>query len=160
MARWAGTWLDGPGVTLGELRRPDTWPGSRIGLPRQGAGSVAPFSVRAMAFFIDLILAGVVGSIIVGVSVRNPSGIERQYFAYGVLLVEQVLMIGLIGQSAGMRLLDTKVLRIKRSDVPPGFMVALVRSVPLLLTFGLFGFFTRDGRGLHDLAAGSVVVRN
>lgn len=159
MARWTGTWLEGPGVTLGELRNQDTWPGSRIGLPREGAGSVAPFGVRAMAFFVDIVSSSLVSGLIAA-SLENPSPSDRQLAAYVVLFLEQVLLIGLTGQSLGMRVLGIKVLRIKAPERPPGFVTALVRTVPLLLTVGLAGFFTRDGRGLHDLAAGSVVVRD
>jgi uncharacterized RDD family membrane protein YckC len=159
MARWTGTWLDGPGVTLGELRDPSTWPGSRIGLPKEGSGSVAPFSVRAMGFFIDIVGSALVGAL-VAAQLESPSGAQRQLCGYVVLVLEQVLLIGLTGQSLGMRLMDIKVLRIKAAERPPGFLTALVRTVPLVLTVGLAGFFTRDGRGLHDLAAGSIVVRD
>jgi uncharacterized RDD family membrane protein YckC len=159
MARWTGTWLDGPGVTLGELRNSETWPGSRIGLPRAGSGSVAPFGVRAMAFLIDIVASSLVSGL-VAASLERPSPTDRQVAAYVVLFLEQLLLVGLTGQTLGMRLLDLKVLRIKAADRPPGFVTALVRTVPLLLTVGLAGFFTRDGRGMHDLAAGSVVVRD
>jgi uncharacterized RDD family membrane protein YckC len=159
MARWTGTWLEGPGVTLGELRNADTWPGSRLGLPREGSGSVAPFGVRAMAFFVDIVSSSLVGAI-VAANLENPTGAQRQLCGYVVLFLEQLLLIGLTGQTLGMRLLDLTVLRIKAADRPPGFVTALVRTVPLLLSAGLAGFFTRDGRGLHDLAAGSVVVRD
>jgi uncharacterized RDD family membrane protein YckC len=146
-------------VTLGELRSSGTWPGSRIGLPREGSGAVAPFSVRGMAFFVDIVASSLVGAI-VAANLENPTGAQRQLCGYVVLFLEQLLLIGLTGQTLGMRLMDIKVLRIKAADRPPGFVTALVRTVPLLLTAGLAGFFTRDGRGLHDLAAGAVVVRD
>ena len=159
MPRWTGTWLDGPGVTLRELRNAQTWPGSRLGLPREGSGSVAPFSVRAVAFLVDIVSSSLVAGLIAA-NLEHPSPTDRQLTAYLVLFLEQVLLIGLTGQTLGMRFLDLKVLRIKAADRPPGFLTALVRTVPLLLTAGLAGFFTRDGRGVHDLAAGSVVVRD
>jgi uncharacterized RDD family membrane protein YckC len=146
-------------VTLGELRNADSWPGSRLGLPREGSGAVAPFSVRAMAFFIDIVSSSLVGAI-VAANLENPTGAQRQLCGYVVLFLEQVLLIGLTGQTLGMRFLDIKVLRIKAAERPPGFVTALARTLPLLLTAGLAGFFTRDGRGMHDLAAGSVVVRD
>jgi uncharacterized RDD family membrane protein YckC len=39
-------------------------------------------------------------------------------------------------------------------------VAACLRTFPLLLTFGLVGFFTKDGRGLHDVIAGCAVVRD
>lgn len=159
MARWTGTWLEGPGVTLGELRNPDSWPGKRLGLPREGSTSVAPFSARAAAFVVDIIASALLAGLVIS-QLEDPSDLSRQLIAYGVLLVEHVVLVALTGQTLGMRLLGLKVLRLKDVTKVPGFVPALVRTLPLLLTVGLAGFFTRDGRGLHDLAAGCVVVRD
>jgi uncharacterized RDD family membrane protein YckC len=159
VARWTGTWLEGPGATLGEIRRgPDGWLGKSLGLPREGSNAVAPFSARLAAFVVDILASSLIGALITS-QINHPSGTTRQLVAYGVLFVEHVLMVALTGQTFGMRLLGLKVLRLKDVSTVPGFLTALLRTVPLLLSIGLTGFFTRDGRGLHDLAAGSVVVR-
>lgn len=159
MPRWTGTWLQGPGVTLGELRDPSTWPGSRLGLPREGSGAVAPFSVRAFGFAVDIVASALVAGLITS-QLEKPSDVVRQLIPYGVLFAEHVLLVALTGQTLGMRLMGVKVVRLKDVTRPPGLLTALTRTVPLLLTVGLAGFFTRDGRGLHDLAAGAVVVRD
>jgi uncharacterized RDD family membrane protein YckC len=159
MARWTGTWLQGPGVTLGELRNPDTWPGSRLGLPREGSGAVAPFSVRAFGFAVDIVASALAAGLVTA-QLEDPSVLTRQLIPYAVLLVEQVILVALTGQTLGMRLMGVKVVRLKDVTRPPGFVVALARALPLLLTAGLAGFFTRDGRGVHDLLAGCVVVRD
>lgn len=159
MPRWTGTWLEGPGVTLGELRDPSTWPGSRLGLPREGSGAVAPFSVRAFGFAVDIVASALVAGLITS-QLEKPSDVVRQLIPYGVLFAEHVLLVALTGQTLGMRLMGVKVVRLKDVTRPPGLLTALTRTVPLLLTVGLAGFFTRDGRGLHDLAAGAVVVRD
>jgi uncharacterized RDD family membrane protein YckC len=159
VARWTGTWLEGPGATLGEIRRgPDGWLGKSLGLAQEGANSVAPFSARLMAFVIDILACALLGGLISS-QLDHPSGTTRQLVAYGVLFVEHVLLVALTGQTFGMRLLGLKVLRLKDVSRVPGFLTAVLRTVPLLVSIGLTGFFTRDGRGLHDLAAGSVVVR-
>ena len=159
MARWTGTWLEGPGATLGEIRRgPDDWLGKPLGLPKEGENSVAPFSVRAMAFALDLVASSLVGALITS-QIDHPSGTTRQLVGFAVLFVEHVITVALIGQTFGMRLMCLKVLRLKDPSVVPGFLTSLIRTVPLLLSIGLTGFFTSQGRGLHDLAAGSVVVR-
>jgi uncharacterized RDD family membrane protein YckC len=119
---------------------------------------VAPFSARAFAFLIDIVASALVAGLVV-VAVHNPTPTDRQLAAYTTLFFESVLLVALTGQTLGMRLMSLKVLRIKDETRPPGVVAALVRTVPLLATVGLAGFFTRDGRGLHDLAAGSVVVR-
>ena len=159
MARWTGTWLQGPEVTLGELRDPSTWPGSRIGFPREGSGSVASFSARAIAMLVDIVGSGLVSGLIVA-QLEHPSPVDRQAAAYAVIFLELVLLVALTGQSLGMRLLSLKVVRLKDVSRPPGFYCALIRTAVLLGTVGLAGFFTRDGRGLHDLVAGSIVLRD
>ncbi len=159
MARWTGTWLSGPEHTLGELRNPEVWPGSRLGLPRQGTGSVAPFSARAFAFTVDLIVSALASGLIIAF-VQDPSGAQRQGAAYAVLALEHVLLVALTGQTLGMRLLGLRVVRLSDPTRVPGMVAALLRTVPLLLTVGLAGFFGRDGRGLHDHLAGCAVVRD
>jgi uncharacterized RDD family membrane protein YckC len=159
VARWTGTWLEGPGATLGEIRRgPDGWLGKSLGLPREGENAVAPFSARLAGFVIDILASSLVGALITS-QIDDPSGTTRQLVAYGVLAVEQVLLVALTGQTFGMRLLSLKVLRLKDVTRVPGFLPAVLRTLPLLLSVGLAGFFTRDGRGFHDLVAGTVVVR-
>ena len=159
MARWTGTWLEGPGATLGEIRRgPDGWLGKSLGLPREGENSVASFSARLAGFVIDALACALVGGLITS-QITNPSGTTRQVVAYSVLFVEHVLLVALTGQTFGMRIMGLKVLRLKDTSRVPGFLPALLRTLPLLLTVGLTGFFTKEGRGYHDLAAGTVVVR-
>ncbi|HUR13864.1 MAG TPA: RDD family protein [Mycobacteriales bacterium] len=159
MPRWTGTWLSGPEVTLGELRNPDTWPGARLGLPREGTGSVATFSARAFAFAVDLVVAGLASGLI-NAFVHDPTGAQRQAAAYGFLALEHVLLVALTGQTLGMRLLGLRVVRPAEPAPVPGLVTALLRTLPLVLTAGLVAFFSRDGRGLHDVLAGSVVVRD
>ncbi|MFN2536560.1 MAG: RDD family protein [Mycobacteriales bacterium] len=159
MARWTGTWLEGPGATLGEIRRgADGWLGKPLGLPREGENSIAPFSTRALAFVLDILASSLVGALITS-QLDQPSGTTKQLVAYGVLFVEYVLGVALLGQTFGMRLMGLKVLRLKDVSRVPGVLPALLRTLPLLLSIGLAGFFTREGRGFHDLAAGTVVVR-
>lgn len=158
MPRWTGTWLQGPEVTLGELRDPASWAGKRLGLPKEGPGSMAPWSGRAFAFFLDLVASGLASGLVVA-QLDHPSGAQRQGAAYTVLLLEHVLLVALTGQTLGMRLLGYKVLRLADPTRVPGLVTALLRTIPLLVTAGLAGFFTRDGRGAHDLLAGCAVVR-
>ena len=159
MARWTQTWLEGPGVTLGELRNPDGWQGSRLGLPKGGPGSIAPFSVRAMGFFLDVVASALAAGLVTS-QLDDPSDVTRQLIPYTILLLEHVLLVGLTGQTFGMRLMGTKVVRLAEPEKRPGFLLGLARTVPLLLSVGLAGFFTKDGRGMHDVLAGCAVLRD
>lgn len=159
MARWTGTWLSGPEMTLRELRDPEGWPGSRLGLPKEGSGSVAPFSGRAFAFGIDIVVCALIAGL-VNAFVEDPSGLQRQAAAYAVLALEHIVLVALTGQTLGMRMLGYKVVRLADPGHVPGVGAAALRTLPLLLSAGLLAFFTRDGRGLHDVLAGSVVIRD
>lgn len=159
MPRWTGTWLSGPEVTLGELRRgPDDWVGKRLGLPRDGEGSVATLSTRAFAFVVDIVASAMVAGLVVAF-VQDPTPAQRQGAALAVLAVEHVLLVGLTGQTLGMRLLGLQVLRLPDPSRPPGLLAAATRTLPLLMSLGLTGFFTSQGRGIHDQLARCVVVR-
>ena len=158
MARWTGTWLQGPDVTLGDLRNPDGYQGERWGLPREGSGSLATFSGRLAAFLVDILACGLIGRLL-SIWVDHPTPAQQQGASIVVLTLEQVLLIALTGQTLGMRLLDLKVLRFKDVTRPPGAVWSAVRTLVLIVTLGLAGFFTKSGRGLHDLAAGTAVVR-
>jgi uncharacterized RDD family membrane protein YckC len=73
-------------------------------------------------------------------------------------VLQVLLLTTLTGQSLGKRVLGIRVVRLVAPDGPPGFLPAAVRT--LLLLFVLPAVITdRDGRGLHDKAAGTAVVR-
>ncbi len=158
MPRWTGTWLQGPEVTLGELRNPEGWQGQRLGLPREGRGAMATFSGRLAGFVLDIVASGLVAGLLVAF-VHQPTPVQRQGAALVVLALEHVLLVALTGQTLGMRIMGLTVVRLAKPERVPGLVPSAVRALVLLMTFGLAGFFTRDGRGLHDLAAGCAVVR-
>lgn len=158
MPRWTGDWLSGPQHTLRELRSPETWPGERLGLPREGAGSIASFSARAAAFAVDSLAAGFVTAIFFRPS-PDSSPLAGAWPSYTVLAVGLTLLVALTGRTLGMRVLGLRVVPIADASRPPGLGRALLRTLPLMLTVGLTAFFGRDGRGLHDMLAGTAVVR-
>ena len=157
MARWTGTWLQGPGASLSEVRNPGSWPGSRLGLPQQGSGSVAPFGARAGAFVVDVLASALVATLFN--ALLDPSDRQRQLASYAVLALEHVVFVALTGQTLGMRVLGLTVLRLGHPGRLPGALPSVLRTSILLLSLGLAALFSRDGRGLHDVAAGTAVVR-
>lgn len=159
MPRWTGTWLQGPEVTLGELRNPEGWQGRRLGLPREGRGAMATFSGRLAGFVIDIVASALLAGLVVAF-LDNPTPVERQGAALVALALEQVVLVALTGQTLGMRAMGLTVVRLRVPERVPGIVPSAVRAFVLLATFGLSGFFTRDGRGVHDLLAGCAVVRS
>lgn len=152
MARWTGAWL--------EALRPDAEDeprGRRLGLPAQGPGSVASVGARVVAFAFDLVAGALIGGLVNVVAV-DPTPLQRTLAVNGAFAIQVVVLVALTGQSLGMRLMGLRVLRLAARDGLPGFAAALVRTALLMLVVPAV-VFDRDGRGLHDRAAGTVVVR-
>jgi uncharacterized RDD family membrane protein YckC len=150
MARWTGTWLSGPGAAGVSLRAEGDWRGRRLGLPEDGPGSVATFGRRLIAFVVDALVSGLVAGLF---TAPDPPGLR----AYAPLAALYVLAVRLTGQTLGMRLLGLRILQIgsaQQVTLPRAALrfVLLCLLVPALIS-------DRDGRGLHDKAAGTVVVR-
>ena len=161
MARWTGTWLSGlgaAGIDTGSAQGPR---GVRLGLPAGGVGSVAGFGARSGAFAVDAVLSGLVARLLFPVRDLDDQQLSSSLAPLVVLAVVYLVGLALLGQTLGMRLLKLRV-RSLRAGGPGGAALGLVpaalrTALLLLLVPALIS--DRDGRGLHDLAAGTVVVR-
>ena len=157
MARWTGTWLSGLGAAGVEVRPEGHWRGRRLGLPADGPGALAGTGARLAAFVLDLLAGALIGGL-VNRLVVDPTEGQRILAANGAFALQVLLLTALTGQSLGMRLLSLRVIRPTAPHAPPGFLPAAVRTALLLLLLPAL-IFDRDGRGLHDKAAGTAVVR-
>ncbi|HSP39564.1 MAG TPA: RDD family protein [Frankiaceae bacterium] len=145
----AGSWLEGPAFQRTEPR------GGRLGLPADGPGSLATPGARVAAFVID----GVVANLLAGVpylfGVSYGPG-ERGYVVLAAFLLQEFLLVSATGASIGKQLCGIRVVRADGGRLPWPWV--LVRTV-------LLGFLVpaviwdRDGRGLHDRAAGALTLR-
>ncbi|MFD3707180.1 RDD family protein [Nocardia sp. NPDC058658] len=148
MARITGTWLSG---SPGEPGDSDIigYPGELYGLPREGAGSLAPTWRRVVAMFLDWFMAVGIAAVITG-SLASSSVPLMVWFVVGVAAVT------LFGFTPGQYFMKMRVLRID-APVPVGFVRALARQV--LVFFVIPALFTdADGRGMHDQATGTALV--
>jgi uncharacterized RDD family membrane protein YckC len=112
---------------------------------------VASFGRRLGALLIDWALCTLVASLLVADLRANP------WPQLGVLVLEYTFFVGLFGQTPGMA-----VARIRCVSVADGGAIGLPRAllravllaivIPAVISDG-------DGRGLHDRAARSVMVR-
>jgi uncharacterized RDD family membrane protein YckC len=110
---------------------------------------------RILALFVDWItcLAVVEGLVAAGVLGGNPNGLGTM----ALFVLESALFTAVAGGSFGKLATRLRVVRQDDPARPVSLLRALVRSVlvallvPPLLTF--------DGRGLHDLAAGTRLVK-
>ncbi|WP_404432975.1 RDD family protein [Microbacterium lacus] len=126
---------------------PGSFPGKRLGLPEAGRGSLATLGRRAWAIIIDW-----------GAAVL----ISIAFFEYDsiatilIFVAVQIVFIPTIGGSPGHRLLGMTVQRVTGGW--PGVWRPIVRSVLLALVIPAV-IWDADNRGVHDKAAGTVLLR-
>ena len=145
-----GSWLSGPPRDVD----PDGYPGSALGLPEEGPGSVAPFTRRIPALLIDGIVCQLLAMAFLGY--RQGQGGLGVFLPSLVFLAMHLLMVGTGGYTVGHRLLGLRVVRLNGGWAGPG--AALIRTLALaVLVPGLI--YDRDQRGLHDRLAGTVLLR-
>ena len=78
------------------------------------------------------------------------------FLPLGIFAVENLLLVGTLGSTIGHRVVGLRVLSTDGRAARP--LQVLVRTV-LLCLFLPAMFWDKDGRGLHDRAAGTVIVR-
>jgi uncharacterized RDD family membrane protein YckC len=150
MARWIDAWM--PGADVGTA---GAHPGERFGLPATGVSSVAGFGRRLAALTIDWLLGYLIAAL-----VTSPDPLVTPNFGLyvlGVWFLLTAVPVAIFGSSAGMTALGIRVASIDNAvvvGVPRAllrtFLIALV--VPPLVR-------DSDGRGWHDRATRTVVVR-
>lgn len=140
-----GSWLEGgpAGVPTGGAG------GARLGLPASGSGSLAPLGRRVVALAVDWAVCLLISAAFFD---RDPMA------TLGVFALENVLLVSTLGTTLGHRVLRLRVRRVVRPELPPGVLLALVRTVLLCLVVPAV-VWDADGRGLHDRGAGTVLVR-
>lgn len=138
------------------------YPGAALGLPEQGPGSVATFPRRLVAIMIDWLACTFIALAVLGVRWGELSG-TQSLLPLGLFALENLLLVGTVGYTLGHRILGLQVhhLRAVQDGQPsmPGLKAALIRTVLLCLVLPAF-IFDRHGRGLHDKAAGTVILRS
>lgn len=140
--RTIGSWLGGP-----EPAEPSQYPGQRLGLPKDGSGSVPSLGRRVAGLFIDWLIASAIGYSLLG---------GGPWITLGIFALEHVLLVGTLGCTIGHRVAGIRVVRV--GGGLPGPLRALVRTL-LLCVFIPALFMDRDYRGLHDRASDTVAVR-
>ena len=125
----------------------NSYPGERLGLPETGTGSIARPGRRIAALAIDWACAVV---------------ISIAFFSYDALAttvvfsIVQILFLPPLGGSPGHRLLGLRLQLAGGGWV--GLWRPIVRTVLLCLVIPAV-IWDADQRGLHDKAAGTVLLR-
>jgi len=130
--------------------------GRRLGLPEEGPGSLASFGRRLLAVFVDWFASMLVVGLVARIGHQPLTPSDRSLATLGVFAVEVAVLTWLAGASFGQRLCGIGVVALDRGRVGLGRSVArtllLCLAIPPLL-------WDRDGRGLHDRAVNTAVVR-
>jgi uncharacterized RDD family membrane protein YckC len=147
--------------------------------PPRGPNSLASIAERGIARFIDIVIPALPVVVIVTVLVARQSSPDAtklptwpRVVLIALVLAYETVGVGWRGRTVGKALLGTRVARLlkgTRPDWTQSFMRALVPvaalSVPWSLGPGLYAcvflsaVFSPIRRGIHDHAAGTVVVR-
>ncbi len=115
---------------------------------------MAGFGARLAAIAVDWAASILISRAIIP-SVPYGSG-ASSWAVLAIFAVEVALLTMLGGASLGQRLLRLRVVRVEGGALAP--LPVVVRTVALSLASPAL-VMDRDGRGLHDRAARSVVVR-
>ncbi len=140
--RWAGSWLSGT-RTAGEE---GAYPGQEFGLPEDGPKSVAGVGRRFGALVVDWLLCELIALALFG----------NNYWTIAVFAAEVYLLTAMTGFTIGKRIVGIRVVRL--DGKPVGLIRALWRVLLLLAVVPAL-VFDKDLRGLHDRAAGTIVIR-
>jgi uncharacterized RDD family membrane protein YckC len=117
----------------------------------------ASWGRRILALFVDWVASTLAVIAVIGLEDYTDTGNTSGFIVLGVFVVESALGTALVGGSFGQ--VATR-LRVVPADGSPGNidpLRALARQVLIALVIPPL-VYRSDGRGLHDIAAGSATV--
>lgn len=153
MGRITGSWLSGPQAALGDNVDVGAYRGEKLGLAQSGPNSLASSWHRCLGLFADWVMSG-------GVAMIFVRDLQSPVLSNVVLLVWFVVGVGSVtafGFTPGQFLTGMRVARVD-GGVRVGFVRALVRQI--LIVFLVPPLINdHDGRGMHDRATGTALIR-
>ena len=129
-------------------------PGQRLGLPAQGPGSIASWPVRMLALLVDWIPSLLVANLLAGL--WGLTSDQAAFLPLAVFFAEVTLFTALTGSSFGQLATRLTVARLDGTRLSLGR--AALRTLLICLVIPPV-VFNSDNRGLHDIAAGTVLLR-
>ena len=153
MGRITGSWLSGPQSALHDGVEDGTYRGEELGLAESGPGALASSWHRCVGLLVDWLMCG-------GISLLFVQDLQSSSLSTIVLLVWFVvgaLTLAAFGFTPGQFITGLRVAR-----VDGGARVGLLRALgrQILIVFLVPPLINdADGRGLHDRATGTALVR-
>lgn len=127
------------------------FPGQSLGLPESGPGSMAPIGRRVVALFIDWFAALLISRALIG----EPTTTLQSFATLGIFALEVTVLTWSSGASFGQRIMGIRVLGRKRRL---GLLAVALRTILICLVIPPV-VSDSQGRGLHDRAVDSLVLR-
>jgi uncharacterized RDD family membrane protein YckC len=128
------------------------WPGERLGLPESGPRSIARLGRRVAALAIDWALASALSLAFFATGPWQTNG----FVTLGVFAGIQLLFLWVVNGGIGHLVLGMRVVPLNPGRL--AWWQPVVRTV-LLALFVPAVIMDADQRGLHDRAAGTLLVR-
>ncbi|KQZ84210.1 transporter [Microbacterium sp. Root166] len=138
--------LRAPGYAGGVTQNAPSYPGERLGLPREGSGSIGRPGRRIGALFLDYGAAYLIS----GFFGWDPLAILAIFAAI------QIVFIPTIQGSPGHRIFGLRLVRADGAWV--GLWRPVVRTLLLIVVIPAV-IWDADQRGLHDKAAATMLLR-
>ena len=138
--------LRAPGYAGGVTQNAQSYPGDRLGLPREGSGSIGRPGRRIGALFLDYGAAYLIS----GFFGWDPLAILAIFAAI------QIVFIPTIQGSPGHRIFGLRLVRADGAWV--GLWRPVVRTLLLIVVIPAV-IWDADQRGLHDKAAATMLLR-
>lgn len=117
----------------------------------------ASWARRVLALFVDWIASTLTVIAIVGLEDYSEPGSSAPFIVLGVYVVESAAFTWLLGGSFGKLVTRLRVVPADGRLRPLNPLKALLRQVMVALVIPPL-VYRADGRGLHDLVAGTVTV--
>jgi uncharacterized RDD family membrane protein YckC len=125
--------------------------------PASAAPETASWGRRFLALLVDWFACTLVVVLFVGWDAYSEVGSTASSWTLLLFVVESALLMATVGGSFGQLATRLRVVRYDGSGRPLDLLRALLRQVLVVLVIPPL-VFKPDGRGLHDLAAGSATV--
>jgi uncharacterized RDD family membrane protein YckC len=138
--------LHAPGYAGPVTQSAQSYPGERLGFPREGTGSIGRLGRRVGALFIDYGAAYLIS----GFFGWDPLAILAIFAAI------QIVFIPTMQGSPGHRIVGLRLVRLDGGWV--GLWRPVIRTALLVVVIPAV-IWDADQRGLHDKAAGTVLLR-
>lgn len=158
MAQNKRSWLDGPSIPSeydDGTEDASFYPGKSMGLPREGVGSLASVRRRMGGVLIDWMIAWVTAAF-VATFTDVLGDVSTMTYLFWILL--GIVSVWIFARTPGQAILGMGVARVDAPGAKVGVWRPIVRT--LLTAFVLpAALVDTDGRGMHDRATGTTVIR-